>query len=455
VIELFGLHVDRRLFALWVTDTLVLVASFYLGYIARYAAGEPLAETVATYASHALVFAAVAQLAFAAVGLYDRDSFVRIATLAVRLTTAFALIFALVAIFGYAFRDIMIWRSGLLIGCAVAWPALFAIHLAYGWLGRRSSLVRRVFIVGEPDLHQRLQQVEAESHAPGFRICGFLDIAAACDGRVPLETFLDELRRTRAEEVVYAVRDRRGRLPYRHLLGCRNLGVRVLDYSAFYERETGRVDLDLLRPAELVFGEGFEGSRLETMAKRLFDLAAAIACLVLTLPVLVLAALAIRLEDGGPVLYRQWRVGAGGRPFQLYKFRSMRVDAERDTPRFAEERDPRCTRVGRFLRRTRIDELPQLFNILRGDMSFVGPRPERPVFVRSLVERIPYFEARNRVKPGLTGWAQLNHSYAADEAAHRLKLAYDLYYLKHWNLMFDFAILLRTLRVVLWPAGVR
>jgi sugar transferase (PEP-CTERM system associated) len=455
VIELFGLHVDRRLFALWLTDTLVLVASFYLGYMARYAAGVPLAEAVPAYASHALVFAGVTQLAFVAVGLYDRGVFTRAATLAVRLTTAFAIAFALVAIAGYAVRDLLIWRSGLLIGCAVAWPVLFAVHLGCGRLALRSGLVRRVFVVGEPDLRRRLQQVEAESTTAGFRICGFLDVAAACDGRVPLDTFLDELRRTRAEEVVYAVRDRRGRLPYRHLLGCRNLGVRVLDYGTFYERETGRVDLDLLRPSELVFGEGFEGSRIETLAKRVFDLAAALATLLLTLPVLLLVALAIRLEDGGPVLYRQWRVGAGGRPFQLYKFRSMRVDAESDAPRFAETNDPRCTRVGRILRRTRIDELPQLFNILKGDMSFVGPRPERPVFARSLAERIPYFEARNRVKPGLAGWAQLNHSYAAAEAEHRIKLAYDLYYLKHWNLMFDFAILLRTLRVVLWPAGAR
>lgn len=455
MVRLFGLHVDRRTFALWATDTLILVAAFYAGYVARYAAADPLGRTLGTYAPHAVAFTLFAQLAFLAVGLYDRAAYRRISTLAVRLFVGFLLTFVLVAVFGFAFRDLLIWRSGLLIGCTVAYPAILATHLAHAWADRRTDAARRVFVVGETDLLRRLEQVASHPATPPFRICGFLPAADACRGRPSAEEFVERLRTARVDEVVFAVRDRRGRLPYRHLLGCRNLGIRVFDYGAFYERQTGRVDLELLRPAELVFGDGFEGSRLDMVAKRLFDLVAALVVLIVTLPVLLLAALAIKLEDGGPVVYRQWRLGAGGRPFQLVKFRSMRVDAERVGARFAQPDDPRCTRVGRALRRLRIDELPQLLNILRGEMSFVGPRPERPAFARDLAERIPFFEARIRVKPGLAGWAQLNHSYAAAEAEHRIKLAYDLYYLKHWTLMFDLAILMRTLRVVLWPEGAR
>ncbi|GBD44685.1 UDP-N-acetylgalactosamine-undecaprenyl-phosphate N-acetylgalactosaminephosphotransferase [bacterium HR40] len=453
--RLFGVHVHRRLFALWAIDSLILVAAFYTGYAARYAAGQPLAQTVQTWASHALLFAALTQIAFVAVGLYEPACRARPALLVVRLAVGFLVAFVLVAVAGFAVRELLIWRSGLFLACLLAAPSILAWHLLFARVGDSERLARRVFVVGDPDMRDRLEAVARETDHASFRICGFLPVTVACSQQLSVEAFLERLRDGRAELVVYAVRDRRGRLPYRHLLACRRLGIRVVDYNSFYEAETGRVDLDLVRPAELLFGARFEGDTLDLVAKRVFDLVLAILVLVVTAPVLVLAALAIKLEDGGPVFYRQWRLGAGGRPFELVKFRSMRVDAERAGARFATPDDPRCTRVGRFLRRTRIDELPQLLNILKGEMSFVGPRPERPAFARELAERIPYFDARARVKPGLAGWAQLNQGYAASDGEHRLKLAYDLYYLKHWNLMLDLAILMRTLRIVLFAEGAR
>ena len=231
--------------------------------------------------------------------------------------------------------------------------------------------------------------------------------------------------------------------------------MQVSDYHDFCERVAGRVDVDRLYPAWLVFSNGFGNTRLDQLGKRLLDVVVAATGLVLASPVLVATALAIRLDDGGPVLYRQVRTGRNGAPFELLKFRSMRVDAERMGAQWAQENDPRVTRVGRLIRRTRVDELPQLLNVLRGEMSLVGPRPERPVFVEQLAVKLPYFRERHRMKPGIAGWAQLNYQYAASLDDARVKLHYDMYYLKNWSLALDLAILTQTLRVVIWGQGVR
>ena len=226
----------------------------------------------------------------------------------------------------------------------------------------------------------------------------------------------------------------------------------------FAERETGKVLLDLLHPSALVYTSGGFGSALYPYGKRVFDMLAATLLLLLTAPLMALAALAIRLEDGWrtPVFYRQLRVGQGGQPFLIWKFRSMGVNAEQTgVPVWAQANDPRVTRVGRVIRKYRIDELPQLFNVLRGEMSLVGPRPERPEFVARLAAAIPFYDVRHRLAPGLTGWAQLNYRYGDTEADAREKLQYDLYYLKHQSLLFDLMICLLTVEVVLFGKGAR
>jgi sugar transferase (PEP-CTERM system associated) len=258
------------------------------------------------------------------------------------------------------------------------------------------------------------------------------------------------------EEIVVAVEERRGGLPVDDLLNCKIKGLRVIDYSTFFERETGRVDLDVLNPSWLIFSDGFSTGGPQRAAKRVFDIAASLILLAFSLPVLVFAAIAVRLDSTGPILYRQERVGMNGEPFMLLKFRSMRSDAEKDgMPRWAAEEDPRITRVGQFIRMTRIDELPQIFNVLAGDMSFIGPRPERPFFVEELSAKIPYYSARHGVKPGISGWAQLNYPYGASIEDAREKLQYDLYYIKNYSLFLDFSVMLQTARVILWPQGVR
>jgi len=228
-----------------------------------------------------------------------------------------------------------------------------------------------------------------------------------------------------------------------------------VQYLTFVEKEIRRIDLKRMELGWLVFSDGFTFSTFDRFLKRLFDLVVSTIVLILTAPLLISAIIAIRLDSPGPVFYRQERVTLGGRNFWIMKLRTMRPDAEKAGAVWAAERDNRITRVGLFLRRSRIDELPQLFNILKGDMSFVGPRPERPMFVAELATQIPLYHERHLVKAGLTGWAQINYPYGASVEDARSKLSYDLYYVKNFSILFDLVILLQTLRVVLWPSGVR
>jgi len=267
----------------------------------------------------------------------------------------------------------------------------------------------------------------------------------------------DTVRQLGIHEIIVAVRQQRGGvLPLRALLDCRLKGIQVTDLARFFERVHGLVPIESLKVSWLIYGEGYRQNGLRTFVKRVFDILASLGLLAIAGPVMVLAASLIALEGGGPIVYRQERVGRAGRTFTLLKFRSMSRDAEKDgKATWAVKNDARITRVGRLLRRSRIDELPQLFNVLRGEMSFVGPRPERPEFVAMLTEQIPFYAARSSVKPGLTGWAQVRYSYGATIEQSVKKLEYDLYYVKNHTLLLDLVILLETVRVVLLGEGAR
>ena len=269
------------------------------------------------------------------------------------------------------------------------------------------------------------------------------------------KSLIDTVSELKVDEIVVAIGDRRGgRMPLRELLDCRLSGVLVLDMSSHYERMLGQIRLDALRAGWLIFGGGFRQSAGRTLVKRIFDIVAASILLILLSPLMLMTTLLIALEDGFPVLYRQERVGLNGRLFNVIKFRSMRKDAEKDgTPRWAAKNDDRVTRVGRIIRRLRIDELPQLFSVLTGDMSMVGPRPERAYFVDQLTRDIPFYAVRHSVKPGVTGWAQVRYHYGSsvDDAAQ--KLQYDLYYVKNHTLLLDLVVLFETVGVVVSGKG--
>jgi sugar transferase (PEP-CTERM system associated) len=268
---------------------------------------------------------------------------------------------------------------------------------------------------------------------------------------------IDRIVATRhVDRIVVGLSDRRGRLPIEQLLRAKMSGVRVEDATTTYERLTGKILLDGLKPSWLIFSDGFRASRITRFVKRMLDLSLSIILAIVSLPFMALTALAIRLDSPGPLLYSQERVGENGAVFKIFKFRSMRRDAElAGKPVWARDNDDRITRTGRFIRTTRLDELPQLWNVVRGDMSFVGPRPERPYFVRQLAEAIPFYIERHVVKPGLTGWAQVKYRYGSSVEDAIEKLRYDLYYIKHASIALDLSIVFDTVKVILFGHGAR
>ncbi len=326
------------------------------------------------------------------------------------------------------------------------------------------TLKRRVLVLGSGSRAAEVEALlgrlgpSAGFHLVGFVLCG--DEQPARDKSKLLgdcNALRSLVAQHRVDEIVVGVRDRRnGYFPMSKLLECKLEGTSIVDLPTFFERETGHVQLNSLSASWMVFSEGFSKTDFQKLLKRAFDIGVSGAMLVATLPVMLAAALAISLETGRPILYRQKRVGVSGQIFEILKFRSMRVDAEKDgVARWAKKNDDRITRVGKFLRSTRVDELPQLINVLRGDMSFVGPRPERPPFVHELSRKVPFYESRHSVKPGITGWAQVRHPYGASVDDAVQKLQFDLYYVKNHSLFLDLVILLQTAHVVLFGQGAR
>ncbi|MDY0071401.1 MAG: TIGR03013 family PEP-CTERM/XrtA system glycosyltransferase [Thauera sp.] len=346
----------------------------------------------------------------------------------------------------------------------VAVLPLVALLMVRAIVNQRSNsclFSRRVMIIGTGEDAAR---VHADLNKPlmrGAYVVGFMaaggdeGMAVDPDKILPEQSLLEAVRRYKVSEIVVGVRERRGGvLPLRELLDCKLAGVRVLDLTTFFERVQGQVRLDSLRASWLIYGDGFRQSLTRAFVKRVFDIVVASILLVLALPVMLLTMLLILLEDGAPVFYRQERVGLGGRTFRVTKFRSMRRDAEKDgKPRWATANDDRATRIGRIIRKTRIDELPQLFNVLAGDMSMVGPRPERRFFVEQLAQEVPFYNVRHCVKPGVTGWAQVRYQYGASVDDAMEKLQYDLYYVKNHTLLLDTLVLFETVRVVLTGEG--
>jgi sugar transferase (PEP-CTERM system associated) len=328
-------------------------------------------------------------------------------------------------------------------------------------LARDPHLEERVLILGTGLRARWLAQHIWSQHEFAYRIVGFVDeLPAAMPSDDPLvigsRADLSRIvQQQRIDRIVVSLSDRRGSLPVDELLQAKLSGVRVEDAATMYERITGKILIDDIKPSWLIFSDGFRASRITRAIKRGFDIVVAGLGLLLAAPLMALTALAVRLDSRGPILYCQERVGKDGRPFTLCKFRSMVANAEQGTPIWAKDQDDRVTRVGRFIRLTRLDELPQLWNVLRGDMSCVGPRPERPFFVQQLTAEIPFYNTRHVVRPGVTGWAQVKYRYGSSVEDAAEKLRYDLYYIKHQSLIFDLTILLDTVKVVLFRQGAK
>jgi sugar transferase (PEP-CTERM system associated) len=346
--------------------------------------------------------------------------------------------------------------------------AIAGLVLARGILllsGVRADLLNhRVLIVGTGRDASAVEAAMDKPGAAGMQVAGFYPLsrsesAVVTSDRIvpPGSSLIEVAKKLRVNEIVVAAREQRGgALPLRDLVDCRLEGIRISCLPTFFERFRGEIPIDSLKAGWLIYADGFRQGWMRTSIKRGFDVTVSILLLLLTAPIMLAAAIAILIESGRPVIYRQERVGLGGRVFQVLKFRSMVTDAERDgVPRWTSHDDGRVTAVGNFIRRTRIDELPQIFNVLKGHMSFVGPRPERPYFVMQLSKQIPFYRARLSVKPGITGWAQIRFSYGASVEDAVRKLQFDLYYVKNHTLLLDLIIVVETVRVVLFGEGAR
>ncbi|KRA83231.1 TIGR03013 family XrtA/PEP-CTERM system glycosyltransferase [Altererythrobacter sp. Root672] len=461
MVRLFKHYVPHAVLLLGLIDCGLLLLSANLAWSLRATqiGMDPglLADRLAMLAG----FTFVVMAAMISVGVYGSDALRSFRFAAARLLVAVSLGLIALALLDFVLPGHTFWRSTLLYAMGLSILFLMLNRVVVGGILGASAFRRRVLVLGAGVRAGRLKAL-SEDPGSGLSIVGYVDMnegrpliaeAVARSAISDLSAFVANLG---ASEVVLALEERRNALPLKDLLRIKTAGVHVNDFSSFMERETGRVDLDTLNPSWLIFSDGFSAGRaVSSAAKRLFDIGASSLLLALSFPVVALFALLVKLDSRGPALFRQTRVGLYGQPFTILKLRSMRIDAEAGGAKWAEKDDPRVTRVGRLIRKIRVDELPQVWTVLTGKMSFVGPRPEVPTFVDDLEDRLPFYAERHMVKPGITGWAQINYPYGASIEDARRKLEYDLYYAKNYTPFLDLLILLQTLRVVIWPEGSR
>jgi sugar transferase (PEP-CTERM system associated) len=460
MVRLFKHYIPHAVLLLGLFDVVLLAGAAELGW--RLRAGQ-LGLDIGTFNRHWQLagFAGIMLTAMISVGVYGADALRSLRYAGARLLVALSLGTIAISFIDWSLRGGHYWRSTLAYAMAASVAFLVANRLIVGGILGAHAFRRRVLVLGAGHRADRLRQL-GEKPEVGFVIVGYIGMSDAkpvIDEAINrsaihnLKRFVENLG---VSEVVLALEERRNSLPLSDLLRIKTAGVHVNDFSSFIERETGRVDLDTVNPSWLIFSDGFSSGRaVSSVAKRLFDVAASSLLLLFTLPLIAIFAVLVKLDSRGPAFFRQQRMGLYGQPFQLIKLRSMHVDAEADGAQWASRDDPRVTRVGRFIRKVRIDELPQAWSVLKGQMSFVGPRPERPEFVADLEDKLPYYAERHMVKPGITGWAQVNYPYGASIEDSRHKLEYDLYYAKNYTPFLDLLIILQTLRVVLWREGAR
>jgi sugar transferase (PEP-CTERM system associated) len=458
------LHVRLPLLLLAILEgALLAFAPHLVTWLGLGTFGDELGTSSRPVLAGSFVFAIFGVLSAMAVGLYSTRQRTSTAGVVARVVVAITNALVLSALIYYFLPNVGIGRRTLFIAACFAIVMILALRLLATRLFSDEALKRRVLVYGAGRRAASLMALRRRSDAHGFRLVAFIaaegdELVAPADRLVrrPPDLFCWAVE-NQIDEVVVAMDDWRRDFPMEELLECRLAGIDVLELPSFLERETGKVRLDVSNPSWIVLGEGFRESSMLQLIERSFDLLTSLILLVLALPLMLLTAVAIRLEDGwrAPVFYRQIRVGRYNQPFEILKFRSMRENAEEDGAVWALPRDPRITKVGTFIRKTRIDELPQLINVLRGDMSFVGPRPERPEFVEQLSRCLPYYRSRHAVKPGITGWAQLCYPYGSSTNDALEKLQYDLYYVKHRSVILDLAIVVQTVEVVLWGKGAR
>lgn len=445
---------------LGVLDFFLFFTALNTGYLARFPQdGFQRALGNDQLARLAVLYAALMSVAMISMGLYQRRPQDR-ADLILRTGLAFLFASMAISLAFYAFPHFSLGRG--VFGYALLFSFIMILlsrEAFFRWVGDE-SFRHRVLVLGTGKYAKLIEDLERTEG--GFNIVKFVALHDKVDKvskarQVKIRDSLLSLAfREGIDELVVAVDDRRKRLPVDDIIDCKMSGIRVFDLQSFFEKETARVNIDLLSPSWILFSDGFHMGIFTQYGKRVLDILVSLLMLITLSPVMLLVCIASKVESRfrDPIFFSQVRVGQNGKPFNVYKFRSMRTDAEADgVARWATANDERVTSLGRFLRKVRLDELPQLLNVLKGEMSLVGPRPERPEFVTELTKKIPYYHERHRMKPGVTGWAQLRYQYGSTSEDARRKLEYDLYYVKNASLFLDLNILLQTVEVVLLGKG--
>ena len=468
MLRVFRHYIPKTLLILGAAEALIFLVSVYIGVTLHVAhVGPNTGASTGVFDGpmfpKAMVFALVMLAIMMAMGLYQRDLREGPGSLLIRLSLSFAVGVAVMFAVSKSYPELFVGGGAFTIALAASFLGIASCRFLC--MPRTDTRLRhRVLVLGVGNRAKKISRMRRKSDQHGVTIAGFVDLGIGprvvdAHNVWTVRTSLLELaERHGVDEIVVALDDRRNKLPVDQILECKMRGIQVMDEATFFERQLGKIRLDSLHPSNVIFSDGFSQALLKPGSKRLFDIAVSLALTLLAAPIMLAAAVAILVEGGGkgPIFYSQERVGRNGRVFRVFKFRSMRVDAERNgVAQWARQNDDRVTNVGRIIRKTRIDELPQLLNVLLGDMSFVGPRPERPQFVSDLSRDLPYYSLRHHVKPGITGWAQICYPYGASLDDTREKLQYDLYYLKNYSLFLDMTIIVQTIQVILWGKGSR
>ncbi len=456
MVRLFNVYYPVRTLVLLGAEALIASASFLLAVVICCGQDTYLVLNYEYGLAKVMAVSWLALLGFYYFDLYDLQR--NRSEVYVRLLFVLGGLSLLLAVATYLFPALIIGNNVFAVGLILLTAGLLSWRRTFDWLLQKPFLRERVYVLGTGERANRLVETLRTRAELGMEVVGWA--GAVSNGSVNRETLgsrLVELGRDgRVDRVIVALEDRRSIMPVRELLELRLRGIKVEDATGLLEKVSGKIEVDQLYPSWLIFSEGFRLSSAFLLVRRLVSVLISLALLMIVLPLIPIIALAIRLASPGPIFYRQQRVGQFGRVFYCYKFRTMRADAEADVgPTWAGDNDPRITPVGRFLRKTRMDEIPQLWNVLRGDMSFVGPRPERPEFVKELAAKIPYYHLRHVIRPGITGWAQINYHYGASLEESKEKLRYDLYYIKNLSLSLDLYIVVQTVKTVLLGRGSR
>jgi sugar transferase (PEP-CTERM system associated) len=455
VIRLFNVHYPVRTLVLLVGEALIVWTSFLLGMALQHREDLYVALNYEGGYFKILAVTLLALIFSHWFDLYDPTHFDEKGELYFRLLLVPAILALMLAAVEIAFPRLLPADNSALVGLVILTAAMFGWRAVYGWLAQQPYLRERVYVLGTGERAQRLVNGLRARSELGIEVVGW---SGNVEGAVTRDSvashLMDLVRQRHAHRVIVAMPDRRGTLPVHELLDLRLAGIKIEEATSWLERMSGRIEVEQLYPSWLIFAEGFRFSSGLRMIRRLSSTVAAALLLLLVLPVIPFVILLIKLDSKGPVLYRQIRVGRAGARFYCYKFRTMRRDAEADTgATWADDDDPRITRIGRILRKARLDEIPQLWCVLKGDMAFVGPRPERPEFVEWLSREIPYYTVRNAVRPGITGWAQVRYKYGNTLEDAREKLQYDLYYIKNGSMGLDLLVMFETIKIVTLGRG--